>query len=91
MTIKFDNVTTKESSRTDKEATVHVTGNMTITADPAKIKPIIKTFLQAQGLPNDDATIDKALSAMAGQLSKTQALDDDIKVVNENGKWLICE
>jgi hypothetical protein len=88
--IKFDNLTTKESSRTDKDATVHVNGNMTVTVDPAKFKPILKTILQAQGLPSDDATIDAALTAMSGSLSKSQAIDEDVKLVNENGKWLIC-
>jgi hypothetical protein len=90
LSIKFDNLTTKESSRTDKDATVHVNGNMTVTVDPEKFKPILKTILGAQGLPNDDATIDAALTTMAGSLTKTQAVDEDVKLVNENGKWLIC-
>ena len=90
ISIKFDNLTTKESARTDKDATVHVNGNMTVTVDPAKFKPILKTMLQAQGLPNDDATIDAALTAMSGSLSNSQAIDEDVKLVNENGKWLIC-
>ena len=63
---------------------------MTVTVDPAKFKPILKTILQAQGLPNDDATIDAALTAMSGSLTNSQALDEDVKLVNENGKWLIC-
>ena len=90
MQIKFDNVTTKETSKTDKEATVHVDGNMTVTVDPAKFKPILKVYLQAKGLPADDATIDAALSTMAASLSQTQKLNEDVKLVNENGKWLIC-
>jgi hypothetical protein len=90
MSFKFDNVATKETSRTDKDATVHVTGNVTVTVDPAKFKPIFKQVLAAQGLPTDDATIDAAMSMMSSQMSRTQALDEDVKVVNENGKWLIC-
>jgi hypothetical protein len=90
MSIKFDNVTTKESNRTDKEATVHINGNMTVTVDPEKFKPILKQMLAAQGLPSDDNTINTAMGAMASQLSKTQTLDEDVKVVNEGGKWLIC-
>ena len=38
MSIKFDNVTTKESSRTDKDATVHVNGNMTVTVDADEVQ-----------------------------------------------------
>ena len=90
MSIKFDNVTTTEVSKTDKAAKVHVAGSMTITVDQEKFKPIMKQMLTAQGLPADDATIATMLSAMSGQLSKTQALDEDIDVVNEGGKWLIC-
>ncbi len=90
MTVKFDNVTTTESSRTDTNATVHVTGNMTITVDPAKFKPILKAMMAAQGAPVDDATIDAAMTAMSSTLSKSQPLDQDVKVVNEGGKWLIC-
>jgi hypothetical protein len=90
MTVKFDNVTTKESSRTDTNATVHVTGNMTITVDPVKFKPILKAMMAAQGAPVDDATIDAAMTAMSSTLSKSQPLDQDVKVVNEGGKWLIC-
>jgi hypothetical protein len=90
MTVKFDNVTTKETNRTDTNANVHVTGNMTITVDQEKFKPILKAMLAAQNLPNDDATITTALNAMAGSLSKSQPLDQDVKVVNEGGKWLIC-
>ena len=90
MTVKFDNITTKESSRTDKEATVHVTGNASVSIDPEKFKPILKQILAAQGMPSDDNTINTALSAMSSQLTNSQALDEDVKVVNENGKWLIC-
>jgi hypothetical protein len=91
VSIKFDNVTTKESSRTDKEATIHVTGNMTTTVDPEKFKPILKQMLAANGQPADDATVQTVLAAMSSQLSNTQALDEDVKVVNEGGKWLICQ
>ncbi len=91
ISIKFDNVATKESSRTDKEATVHVTGNMTTTVDPEKFKPILKQMLAANGQPADDATVQTVLAAMSSQLSNTQALNQDVKVVNEGGKWLICE
>ena len=68
MTIKFDNVTTKESSKTDNGARSTSSANMTITVDPEKFKPILKQILAAQGLPTDDATIDAMLSAMSGQL-----------------------
>ena len=64
---------------------------MTINIDKEKFKTIAKTMFTAQGLPADDATINTMVDAMATQLSKTQKLDEDVEVVNEGGKWLICE
>jgi hypothetical protein len=90
MTLKFDNVATTEVSKTDTAATVHVTGNMTATFDKDKMRVIMKTVLAAQGAPTDDATLDAAMNAMASSLTQTQKLDTDMKMVNEGGKWLIC-
>jgi hypothetical protein len=91
MSMTFANVATKEVTKTDTAATVHVTGDMTITVDKDKFKTIAKALFTAQGLPADDATIDAMVSQMATTMSSTQKLDQDIKVVNEGGKWLICE
>jgi hypothetical protein len=91
MTMSFSNITTKEVAKTDTKATVHVTGDMQINIDKEKFKTIAKTMFTAQGLPADDATINTMVDAMATQMSKTQKLDDDVEVVNEGGKWLLCE
>jgi hypothetical protein len=91
MSMTFANVNTTETTKTDKAATVHVTGDMTINIDKDKFKTIAKTLFAAQGLPADDATIDAMVSGMATSLSTTQKLDQDVNVVNEDGKWLICE
>jgi hypothetical protein len=91
MSFSFANLTTKEVTKTDTAATVHVTGDMTITVDKEKFKTIAKAMFTAQGLPADDATIDAMVSQMSTTLSSTQKLDEDIKVVNEGGKWLLCE
>jgi hypothetical protein len=91
MSFSFANITTKEVTKTDTAATVHVTGDMTITVDKEKFKTIAKAMFTAQGLPADDATIDAMVSQMSTTLSSTQKLDSDIKVVNEGGKWLLCE
>jgi hypothetical protein len=91
MTISFENVATKEVSKTDTTATVHVTGNMKALFDKDKMRAIMKTVLAARGAPTDDATLDAAMTMISGQLSQTQALDNDLKLVKEDGKWLICE
>lgn len=91
MTMSFANVSAKEVSKTDTTAKVHVTGDMKITIDKEKFKTIAKAMFTAQGLPADDTTVNAMVDAMSGQLSSTQKLDEDISVVNEGGKWLICE
>ena len=91
MSVSFANLTTKEVSRTDAAATVHVTADMTVKIDKDKFKSIAKTMFAAQGLPADDTTINAMVDAMGTQLSSTQKLDSDVKLVNEGGKWLLCE
>jgi hypothetical protein len=91
MTVSFTNVTTKEVSKTDTTAKVHVTGDIAIKIDPEKFKTVAKAMFTAQGLPADDATIDAMVAGMANSMSSTQKIDSDIDVVNEGGKWLICQ
>ena len=91
MSVSFANLTTKEVSRTDTAATVHVTGDLTINVDKEKFKTVAKAMMQAQGQAVDDATIDAVVSQMATAFSSARKLDEDIKVVNEGGKWLLCE
>jgi hypothetical protein len=89
MKVKVTNIATTESARTETTATVHVTGDTSITFDKDKMRELMKTVLAAQGKPTDDATLDLLMNAMGSQLT-TQKLDEDVKVVNEGGKWLIC-
>ena len=89
--VSFENVATKEVSKTDKAATVHVTADMKMNFDKEKFKTILKTMFTAKGLPADDATIDAMLTGMAGAMTQTQKIEEDIALTNEGGKWLICE
>jgi hypothetical protein len=91
MSMSFANLTTREVSKTDTAATVHVSADMTFNVDKEKFKTVWKAMMLAQGQPVDDATIDAIVSQMATSISTTQKLDEDIKVVNEGGKWLLCE
>jgi hypothetical protein len=88
--VSFANLTTKEVSKTDTAATVHVTADMKMSFDKEKFKTILKTMLSAKGLPTDDATVDAMLTGMSGAMSQTQKVDEDIMLTNEGGKWLIC-
>jgi hypothetical protein len=91
MAMSFTNVTTKEVSKTDTAATVHVTADMKITIDKDKFKTLMKTMLSAQGQPADDATVDAIMGGMTSALEQSQKFDQDVQVVNEGGKWLLCE
>jgi hypothetical protein len=87
----FQDVKTTETSKSGDKATVHVTGKAVITFDQAKMKVILKQVMTNSGQPADDATINTALTAMAGAMSQSQDLDEDVSVVQEGGKWLICQ
>ena len=90
MKIDFENIQTTETSKSGSAATVHVTGDARITLDEAKFREIMKKVMEAQGLPTDDATIDGVMQMVSGSMSETQAIDEDVELVQENGKWLIC-
>jgi hypothetical protein len=91
MQMSFDNVKATETSRSGDKATVHVTGDMKIAFDKTKFKEILKAMMQQAGQSVDDATLELAMGAMESQLTQTQKLDEDMTVVQEGGKWLICE
>jgi hypothetical protein len=91
MSITVANLATTTKTKTDTAATVHVTGDSTVTVDTAKFKEIMKKVLAAQNKPTDDATLTLVMNAMSSQLSKTSKLDEDVDLVNEGGKWLLCD
>lgn len=90
MKVDFQDVTTTETSSSDTEATVHIKGKMLITLEEAKMREILKKVLEAQGQPTNDQVLDGAMQMLGGQLSQTQDLDEDVQIVKENGKWLVC-
>jgi len=91
MTIKLNNLDVKESSRSGDQAVVHVKGQLSLSFDPEKFKPILKEILKAQGLGDvDDAMLDQFLGPMLEQAEQGTDMDDDVELVNEGGTWLIC-
>ena len=87
----FQDVKTSETNKSGDKATVHMTGKLAITFDETKMKDILKQMLSTAGQPADDATVSAMMAGMSGALSKTQDLDEDVNLVQEGGKWLICE
>lgn len=91
MKVDFENIQASETSRSGTSATVHVTGTAKMSVDEAAMRQILTKVLEAQGMEADDATLDMAMGAMGGELSETQQIDEDVTVVQEGGKWLICD
>lgn len=81
-----------EVSRSGDKAVVHVKGTLKISVDAAKFKDIVAELLKAQGLTDvDPSLLDQSTNAIVQQFDDFgQEFDDDINVVNENGKWVIC-
>jgi hypothetical protein len=91
MKIDFQDTTVTEVSKSDSEATVHLKGKMALQLDEAKMREVIRKILETQGVEASDQMIDVAMSTMASQLSQPQDIDEDMKLINENGKWVICQ
>ena len=91
MKIDFQDATVTEVSKSDSEATVHLTGKMAMSFDEAKMREVIRKVLEAQGVEANDQMIDLAMSTMAGQFSQSQDIDSDMNLVQENGTWVLCE
>ncbi|HEX5014868.1 MAG TPA: hypothetical protein VFV72_12000 [Candidatus Limnocylindrales bacterium] len=91
MKIDFQDMAVTPVSQSGTEATVHLKGKMAMTFDEAKIREIMKKVIEAQGMDASDEMIDSAMSMVTAQLSQTQDIETDMKVLQENGKWVICE
>ena len=89
--IDFQDTTVTEVSKSDSEATVHLKGKMAFAFDDAKMREVMRKILETQGIQATDQMIDVAMSTMESQLTQPQDIDEDMKLVQENGKWVICQ
>jgi hypothetical protein len=69
---------------------VQTKAKMNIKLDREKFKVVMMEIAKAQGqeLPADQ--IDAILDMAAGQLEQTQDMDNQVDVIKENGKWVMC-
>jgi hypothetical protein len=88
--VDFQDVTATETSKSDTEAKVHLKGKMAISFDEAKMRELMKKVLEAQNLPATDQMIDVAMTSMSSAMSQTQDLDEDLALIKEDGKWVVC-
>ena len=91
MKIDFQDVKATEKSRDGSTAVVQVNGKAAVQIDEAKFREVMKKVLEAQGQSMPDAQLDQMIAAMSGSLTTTQDIDEEVTLVNEGGKWLICE
>ena len=87
---EFKDVQTSEVSKSAESAVVHLSGSMNVSIDETKMRDVMKKVMEAQGQAIDDATLDMVIGAMTTQLSQPTPIDEDVTVVQEGGKWLIC-
>jgi len=81
----------KEKSRDATTAVVTMTGTMKLAIDKEKFKALMKKTLEAAGQPTDDATLNLAMGMVDSFADQEQDISSDLSLVNEGGKWLICE
>jgi major membrane immunogen (membrane-anchored lipoprotein) len=85
MTIVMKDMTYTKTSEAGDAAVVRVKGTMTINFDNAKMTELMKAAGQ------DDATIQSSLGMVSALFSAGLPIDNDLKLVKENGKWLVCQ
>ncbi len=90
MTISFSNAEYNKVSESGDKATVQVKGTLTIKMDREKFKSFLSDMMKAQGQTLSDDMLNTVLDQAASQFEKGQAINSQVDVVRENGKWLVC-
>ena len=90
MTISIQDAEYTKVSEEGDKAVVQMKAKMNIKIDKEKFKVVMMDLAKAQGqeLPADQ--IDAILDMAVGQLEQTQEVDNQVDVIKENGKWVMC-
>ncbi len=91
MTISFSNAEYNKVSESGDKATVHMKANLSIKIDKEKFKAVVQDVLKAQGqdLPADQ--LGPLVDSAAAQLENGQTIDNNVELIKENGKWVVCQ
>jgi hypothetical protein len=89
--ISVTDLVVKEKSKEATKAIVTVSGKMGFTIDKEKFKAVLKTALEKAGQKADDATLTMTMGMLDSLAGETTDLSTDAEMVNEGGKWLICD
>lgn len=71
-------------------AVVPVKGDVGVTFDAAKMRPILRQFLASQGTTMTDEQVDALLKGLAAY-GQAVPIDQSIRLVREGGAWKICQ
>jgi hypothetical protein len=74
---------------TGETAVVPVKGSLKITFDKVAMRPVVEKLLAAQGTKMSPEQLDALLSGLA-DYGQDLPLDQQIKVVREQGAWKVC-
>lgn len=90
MSFKLENGDFSQVSVNGDKAVVAMKGKMTITVDKDKFKALMADAAKAAGqdLPADQ--MDQVLTMVVGQLGQGIDINQNVDVIKENGKWVMC-
>ena len=91
ITFTVSGLEVKEKSKDATTAVVSMTGKMKININKDKFTELMKKALEAAGQPADDATLNLAMGMFDSFAGEEQDISSDVSLVNEGGKWLICD
>lgn len=88
--VDFENLKATESSKTDTAAKVRVTGTAKHTVDEAAFREIVTKMLKDRGVKPTKKMLDQMTAEFADQLTSSQKMKFDVKLIQEDGKWVMC-
>jgi len=93
LTFKLSGLEITEKSKSGDKAIVHAKGRLEMTVDPEKFKDVVRELLKQQGIGDvSDELMDQFAGPVMEQFEDFSTdMDDDIALVKEDGKWLICD
>jgi hypothetical protein len=89
VTIEGRNVTLESNDGTN--AVVKLEGQLVIGVDEAAAKELVGQLLVAAGQEPTPEMVDVITPTLVSQISAPRDLTKDVKVIMENGAWLVCE
>lgn len=81
----------EEKSSAGDEAVVHISGSMALEFDTDKLKDFFKQAAAAAGQEVSDQELDLVVNLFDSMAGQEVPIDGDVKVVKEDGEWLVCD